>query len=106
MCDGSVNRSTVVSAIDFAATIIPLTPIVPPAHAVACQLCAGTPGANVALTIDTVGTFQLTSARSVDELLTCPVRIGRTLSCDPTATSGGSMSVLLMSSANFASSGV
>ena len=35
-----------VSAIDFAATIMPFTPIVLPAHAVACQLCAGTPGAN------------------------------------------------------------
>src|SRR6266545_1395341 len=106
MCAGSVNRSTVVSAIDFAATIIPFTPIIPPAHAVACQLCAGTPGANVAAVIDTVGTFQLTSARSVDELLTAPVRGGRTVSCDPTATSGGSVSVLRMSSANLASSGV
>src|SRR6266540_5216594 len=106
MCAGSVNRSTVVSAIDFAATIIPFTPIVPPAQAVACQVWAGTPGANVAATMDTVGTFQLTSARSVDELFTAPVRIGRTTSCDPTATSGGSVSVFRISSANVASSGV
>jgi hypothetical protein len=31
-----------------AATIIPFTPIVPPAQAVACQLCAGTPATKVA----------------------------------------------------------
>src|SRR4051812_23417336 len=106
MCEGSVNRSTVVIAIDFAAMIIPLTPIVPPAQAVACQLWAGTPGTNVALVIDTVGTFQLTSARSVDELLTAPLRTGRTLSCDPIFTSGGSVSVLRISSAKRTSSGV
>src|SRR5215218_9988609 len=106
MCAGSVNKSTVVSAMALAATIIPLMPIVPPAHAVACQLCAGTPGANVAAVIDTVGTFQLTSARSVEELLTAPARGGRTVSGDPTARSGGSVSVLRMSSANLASSGV
>src|SRR5262245_32893873 len=106
MCAGSVNRSSVVNAIDFAATIIPFTPIVPPAQAVACQLCAGTPGANVAAVNDTVGTFQLTSAKSVDELLTAPDRIGRTCSCDPTATSGGSVNVFRISSANFTSSGV
>ena len=58
------------SAIDFAATIMPFTPMVPPAHAVACQLCAGTPGTNVAPVTCTVGTFQLTSARSVDALPT------------------------------------
>ena len=62
MWAGSVNRSTVVNAIVFAATIIPFTPIVPPAQAVACQLCAGTPGTNVAPVIDTAGTLQLTSA--------------------------------------------
>src|SRR5687767_1512264 len=106
MCAGSVNRSWVVNAIDLAATIIPFTPMVLPAHAVACQLWAGTPGANVAVVTETVGTFQLMSARSVDELLTAPVRIGRTRSCDPTVTSGGSVRVFLMSSANFASAGV
>src|SRR5580765_6998029 len=98
MCAGLVNKSTVVSAIDFAATIIPFTPIVPPAQAVACQLCAGTPGANVAAVMETVGTVQLTSARSVDELFTAPARRGRTASCDPTATSGGSVSVFRISS--------
>src|SRR3954468_6197597 len=100
MCDGSVNRSTVVNAIALAATIIPLTPIVPPAQAVACQLCAGTPGTKVAATIETVGTFQLTSARSVEELLTVPFRIGATDSCDPMATSGASVSVFRSSSPN------
>jgi hypothetical protein len=54
-CVGSVKRWTVVSAIDFAATIMPFIPIVLPAHAVACQLCGGTPGANVAPVIDTAG---------------------------------------------------
>ena len=90
----------------LAATIIPLMPMVLAAHAVACQLCAGTPGTNVALVTDTVGIFQLTSARSVDKLLIAPLRVGRTASCDPMATSGGSVSDLRISSANFTSSGV
>src|SRR5215217_768385 len=104
MCDGSVNRSTAVSAIAFAATIMPLTPTVLPAQAVACQLCAGTPGTNVAAVIDTVGTVQLTSARSVDAVPTAPARGGCTFSCEPIATVGGSVSVLRRSSANLISS--
>src|ERR1700730_9357748 len=105
MWSGSVNRSIVVSAIDLAATIIPLTPIEPPAHAVACQLCAGMPGTNVALVIDTVGTFQLTSARSVDAPPP-PDDDRSTVSCDPSGTVGGSVSVLRICSANACSSGV
>src|SRR4051794_12819340 len=98
MCDGSVNRSTVVSAIDLAATIMPFTPTELPAQAVACQLCAGTPGTKVAPIIDTVGTFQLTSARSVEALITAPGVDGRTFSCEPIATSGALVSVLRSSS--------
>ena len=79
--------------------------MVPPAQAVACQLRAGTRHERAPV-IDTVGTFQLTSARSVDALMTAPARIGLTISCDPVATSGGSVSVFCSSCAKRASSGV
>ena len=79
--NGSAKRSTVVNAIVFAATIMPFRPMVSPAHAVACQLCAGTPGTKVAATTYAVGTFQLIVAGyPVDALPTAPMRIGCTFS--------------------------
>ena len=68
MCVGSLNRSIAVSAMLLAATIIPFTPIDVPPAATACQLWAGVPGTQVAAVSCTVGTFQLTSPRSVDAL--------------------------------------
>src|ERR1035438_5024626 len=60
-CLGSVKRSTAVKTSDFAATTMPLRPMLMPAQAADCQLCAGTPGTNVAATISAIGTVQLTS---------------------------------------------
>src|SRR5688572_2478990 len=56
----------------FAATIIPLAPMLMPDAATACHECAAVPGTHVAAPICTVGTFQLTSATSVDPVLLPP----------------------------------
>src|SRR5687767_100284 len=66
MVVGLVNRSAVVSAMVLAATIIPLAPMLMPDAATACQEWAAVPGTQVAAPICTVGTFQLTSATSVE----------------------------------------
>ena len=63
---GFLNKFTPVSAIVLAALIIPLKPISIPLQATACQLCAGTPGTQVAVESPAVGTTQLTSPTSVE----------------------------------------
>jgi hypothetical protein len=88
----------------FAATIMPLTPIGMPAHATACQLCAGTPGANVAAFTCTVGTFQLMSPISLEAEPTRPTFIGWISFCDPMGVVG-LMSVARIFSAKACSSG-
>ena len=55
-----------VPAMTLAATFMPLSPIEVPPQATACQLWPGVPGAQVAVRIPTVGTFQLTSPTSVE----------------------------------------
>src|ERR1039457_6160267 len=65
-CLGSVKRSTAVRTSDLAATIMPLRPMLIPAQAADCQLCAGTPGTKVAAEICAIGTVQLTSPASVE----------------------------------------
>src|SRR5688572_31459274 len=72
MVVGVVNRSAAVRAIVFAATIIPLAPMLMPDAATACHECAAVPGTHVAAPICTVGTFQLTSATSVEPVLLPP----------------------------------
>ena len=50
----------------LAAFTIPLRPMLDPAQAVDCQLCAGEPGTKVAVLKPPVGTTQLTSPTSVE----------------------------------------
>src|SRR5688500_17953497 len=56
----------------LAATIIPLAPMLMPDAATACHEWAAVPGTHVAAPICTVGTFQLTSATSVEPVLFPP----------------------------------
>ena len=62
----SVNLPPGFSASVFAATIMPLLPILVPPAAIACQECADVPGTQVAVVSPAVGTTQLTSATSVE----------------------------------------
>src|SRR5260370_34981389 len=63
---GFVSSSMADSASVRAATSMPLRPMLDPAHAVACQECAGVPAGYVAVVNCTVGRFQPTSPTSVE----------------------------------------
>ena len=57
------------SASVFAATTPPLSPMLMPPAAVACQLWAAVPGTQVAVRSEASGVTQLTSPESVEEYL-------------------------------------
>ena len=57
------------SASVLAATMAPLSPMLMPPAAVACQLCADVPGTQVAVFNVANGVTQLTSPESVEEYL-------------------------------------
>src|ERR1700722_19932337 len=63
---GFSNNSMPATASVRAATTIPFRPMLVPAHAAACHVCADTPGTNVAVVNCAVGTTQLTSPASLD----------------------------------------
>src|SRR6516162_4875771 len=69
---GLVYSCATVSASVLAATTVPLSPILIPPAAVACQVWADVPGTQVAVLSVASGVTQLTSPESVDEYF-CPL---------------------------------
>ena len=81
-------------------------PMLEPAHAADCQLWPGVPGTKVAVPICAVGTFQLTSATSVDPPTADDCSSAPTVAAFSSGAASGLRNVLRSVPANAVSSGV